>query len=352
MDLRREIIRCGLWSVWACGLPGLMAKRYAGQGGILSFHRVLEPGIRTYGSHALPITPAKFRWIIETLVERGYRFLSMSGLADRLQSPDPNPGPFVCLTFDDGFVDTYTDAFPVCREFGVPMTVYLVPGFVRREFPMWALGLDAAIAANDVVGFTWDGWQMRLPAHTEQQKRDAFSAIAALLVTAPPARVRQGCAELEQRHGVDFGELVDRNTLTPSMIAEMHASGLVEFGAHTVHHACLGRLDDEAAWQEIAQSKEECEALLGSPIQHFAYPYGDSEAAGAREAEFCRELGFRTAVTTESNTIFAPDRDRLFLLPRLTYTGRFEDAPLLDLLLSGALPTLRRALGAGRRPEG
>src|SRR3546814_14689986 len=108
------------------------------------------------------------------------------------------------------------------------MTVYLVSAFIRREFPMWALGVDATIAANDVVGFTWEGRRIRLPAQTGQQKRRAFAAIASRLVTAPPARVRQGCAELEQRYGVDFGTLADRNTLTPSMIAEMHAGGLVE----------------------------------------------------------------------------------------------------------------------------
>src|SRR3546814_3428045 len=103
------------------------------------------------------------------------------------------------------------------------MTVYLVSAFVRREFPMWALGVDATIAANDLVGFTWEGRRIRLPAQTGQQKRRDFAAIASRLVTAPPASVRQGCAELAQRYCLDFCALVDRNTLTPSMISAMHA---------------------------------------------------------------------------------------------------------------------------------
>src|SRR3546814_13487629 len=70
LDLQREIIRCGLWSVWASGLSGLMAKRHAGEGGILSFHRILGPESRTFGSHALPITPDAFHRIVETLLER------------------------------------------------------------------------------------------------------------------------------------------------------------------------------------------------------------------------------------------------------------------------------------------
>jgi peptidoglycan/xylan/chitin deacetylase (PgdA/CDA1 family) len=125
--------------------------------------------------------------------------------------------------------------------------------------------------------------------------------------------------------------------------------GLVEFGAHSVHHAYLGRLDDGAAWREIEQSKRECETLLGSEIRHFAYPYGDAGAAGAREAAMCARLGFRSAVTTESNTISRMDVTRLFSLPRLTYNGTYQDTPLLDLLLSGTLPSLRWYWQAGRR---
>src|SRR3546814_18352552 len=147
-----------------------MAKRHAGEGGILSVHRILGPESRTFGSHALPITPDAFHRIVETLLERGYRFLSMSGLAHRLQDPEPKPDRFVCLTFDDGFIDTYTEAFPVCRKFGVPMTVSLVSAFLRREFPMLALGVDAPIATNHHVGFPWDGRRIRPPAQTGQPK--------------------------------------------------------------------------------------------------------------------------------------------------------------------------------------
>lgn len=352
MGIEREFLRCVLWSTWASGLPRLMASRYAGQGGILSFHRVQHHGVRTFATQALPVTPENFRRIVQTLVGQGYCFLSMSALADWLQAPETQPRRFVCLTFDDGFADIYTEAFPVCREYGVPMTVYLVPAYIRREFPVWWLGLEAILAVNDFVQFTWEDREVQFVTRTDRQKCGAYSVIAPRLAAAPPAKVRQVCSELELRYGIDLDALGDRNLLTPSTIAEMQGSGLVEFGAHSVHHACLGRLDDAAAYREIAQSKQECEALLGLPVQHFAYPYGDSGAAGTREAAMCRDLGFRTAVTTECNTIFAADRERPFLLPRLTYNGRFQDTPLLELLLSGTLPRLRRALRIGGTEAG
>jgi peptidoglycan/xylan/chitin deacetylase (PgdA/CDA1 family) len=177
-----------------------------------------------------------------------------------------------------------------------------------------------------------------------RQKRQAYFAVAARLVLAPPATVRQVCTELGNRYGIDFMALSDRNALTPGMIAEMQNSGLVEFGGHSMHHAYLSGLDNSAVRSEIAQSKRDCEALLGAPIRHFAYPYGDRGSFGGREKAICHDLGFLTAVTTESSPIYGADRDRLLSLPRLTYNGYFQNTPLLDLLLSGALSRLRDGL--------
>jgi len=323
-----------------------MASRYAGEGGILAFHRVQRRSTHSPITQSLSITPESFRQVIETLVRQDYTFLSMSELAARLQERNWTGERFVCLTFDDGFSDTYTEVFPVCREFNIPMTIYLVAAYIKRAFPVWLLCLEALLSRSDDICFTWEERELRFVTRTDRQKSRAYGIISPLLAAADPKTVLQVCTELEFRYGVDFAALSDEHLLTPAMITEMQASGLVEFGAHSVHHACLGRLDEASAFREIAQSKMECEALLGVPVRHFAYPYGDRLSAGEREADICRILGFQTAVTTECNTIFPTDRERPFLLPRLTYNGWFQDTPLLELLLSGTLPALRRMLQA------
>jgi peptidoglycan/xylan/chitin deacetylase (PgdA/CDA1 family) len=353
MEVKEGLIRSFMRCLSASGLPRLMARHYAGEGGILSFHRVHRPQPGELLPPALSVTPEKFRRIIQTLIGRGYVFLSMSAVVERLRQGESRAGQkFICLTFDDGFADNYSEAFSICREFGVPMTVYLVSSFVRREFPMWGFGLEAVVAGNDTIELAWEGSDLRLRAGSPRQKRAAYAAIASRFVSARPAAIGKACEELGLRYAVDFMALSDRHALALPMIAEMRASGLVEFGAHSVHHAHIGGLDDEAARREIAQCKRDCEAVLGEEVRHFAFPYGDDRAAGAREALFCRELGFESAVTTESNTIFPSDRDRLFSLPRLTYNGLYQNAPLLDLLLSGTLPLLRRSsnVRAGSAP--
>jgi peptidoglycan/xylan/chitin deacetylase (PgdA/CDA1 family) len=346
MDTRQIMYYSALWLLAVGGLPRVMAKHHSGQGGILSFHRIHDPKPHEFGSHSLSVTQENFRRVVETLAAQGYEFLTMTAVADRLRSREEPRGKFVCLTFDDGYADNYTAAYAICRQLAVPMTVYLVSGFVRREFPMWSFGLEEVLASNDVLRFTWEDKELRLDAGSMRKKRQAYFTVVSLFVPAHPDKIKRACADLGARYGIDFMALSDRHSLTPAMIREMQASGLVEFGAHSVRHPCLSGLDSHDSHWEITEAMRDCRSLLGTEVRHFAYPYGDGNAYGEREIAFCREAGFQTAVTTESNTIFASDRDRLLALPRLSYTGTFQTTPLLDLLLSGTLPKLRRALRA------
>jgi peptidoglycan/xylan/chitin deacetylase (PgdA/CDA1 family) len=289
----------------------------------------------------LSVDPLLFRRLLLSLIDRGYAFVTASGLLQRLGRP-ADGRKVICLTFDDGFIDTYTAAFPICRELGVPMTVYLVSGFASRTFPMWGLGLAAVLARTDRLVVPLGGEAIDLPCRTERERRAAHGIVSGHLARSSPEAVRACCAALQRAHGVDFDAITDRAALSPAMIREMQRSGSVEFGAHSVHHARLATLDRAEARREIAGSRQACEALVGRPVEHFAYPYGDAGAAGPREVALCAEAGFASAMTTESAVLVERDAQRKLALPRLTFSGHFQHEAQLELLLSGLQPALRR----------
>lgn len=334
----------------AVRLASLSPPSHAGLGAILAFHRIHRPGPYAFGSQALSVAPEDFRDILDTLIDRSYSFVSMSGLLDILAGRTAAKGRVVCLTFDDGFADTYTSAFPICRQYRLPMTVYLVSGFVKREFPMWGTCLEAAVAASDQLAVPVDGEMLRLTCRSHRAKRKAFKTVAARLATAHPDAIRRACDWLATFCSIDVMAASDRAAMTAAMIGEMRDSGLVEFGSHSASHPRLSTLSNSEMRWEIARSKSDCEALVGREIRHFAYPFGDAGAAGDREAAMCAELGFYSAATTENSTLFPGDAARPFLLPRLTFNGTFAIAPQLDLRLSGTLPAVRRQWRRWRAP--
>ncbi len=82
--------------------------------------------------------------------------------------------------------------------------------------------------------------------------------------------------------------------MTAAQVRQMEADGMV-IGAHTVHHVDLTAQPVQVAHDEIVNSKNALEALLGHPVLDFAYPYGGFNAA---VAQLVQQAGFREAVTT------------------------------------------------------
>jgi hypothetical protein len=61
-----------------------------------------------------------------------YRAVTLDEFLTGVDPAQRHPGKRVLITFDDGYEDNYTHAFPVLREFGLPAVVFLVADFSRR----------------------------------------------------------------------------------------------------------------------------------------------------------------------------------------------------------------------------
>jgi peptidoglycan/xylan/chitin deacetylase (PgdA/CDA1 family) len=92
-------------------------------------------------------------------------------------------------------------------------------------------------------------------------------------------------------------------------IAELARAGTLRFGAHTITHPNLLKLDGRAARAEIAGSKAALELRLARPVEAFCYPAG---LFAARERALVAEAGFRVATSCEPGTNL-PATDRLAL---------------------------------------
>lgn len=88
----------------------------------------------------------------------------------------------------------------------------------------------------------------------------------------------------------------ERELMTEIEMVEMQAAGVC-IGSHTCTHPRLPQLGPSQASDEIRLSREKLQALTGSPVDHFAYPYGlyDENALAAVAA-----AGYRTACSTRS----------------------------------------------------
>lgn len=97
---------------------------------ILMYHSVDDRFDRRYSRWS--VTPRRFARHMQTLRDGGWQVLTVSALADRLDSGRSLPERCVALTFDDGLADFARGALPVLQRFGFDATLYVVAGQVGK----------------------------------------------------------------------------------------------------------------------------------------------------------------------------------------------------------------------------
>jgi peptidoglycan/xylan/chitin deacetylase (PgdA/CDA1 family) len=119
-------------SVFAAGMSG--ALRLPARPGIpiIMYHSVstdLQEGGHPY--YETCVSPPVFERQMETLRARGYTVIPLPSLLDCGSLPER---PAV-ITFDDGYRDFLTNAFPILKKFGYSASVYLPTGHVEDQEP-------------------------------------------------------------------------------------------------------------------------------------------------------------------------------------------------------------------------
>ena len=107
-------------------------------GEIWMLHRVVEQRSEKPEQRELEVTP---EWLEQKILEykqKGYTFIPIDDLSSlSTKHSSLSTKRFICVTFDDGYRDNYTLAYPLLKRLGVPFTVYVTTGFIDDRLPMW-----------------------------------------------------------------------------------------------------------------------------------------------------------------------------------------------------------------------
>ncbi len=297
-------------STWLGKLITTALARATGANGrqylaMVNYHRVL--------AEADPMRPnsptqATFRWQMQLLA--GHMNVLPVELAVTLQAKGQLPDRAICITFDDGYADNATVAYPVLRDLGLPATIFVATAFTAGGI-MWNDAIIEFFRDAAAGTYTINGVRYNLQEEVESRRRCATEVI-------------HGIKHLpQQQRQLIVDELVasaSSTTAPPMMNAEQLKDldpALITLGAHTVNHPILESIDDRQATDEISRSRQVIEQISGRPVNLFAYPNGVPDRDfSARHVAMLREQGFLAAVTTRKG-VASPTCDR-YLLPRFT----------------------------------
>jgi peptidoglycan/xylan/chitin deacetylase (PgdA/CDA1 family) len=291
------------------------------KGLVLMYHRI---GEIQYDPFELVVSPANFEEQLAVLRKK-WNPVSLPNLALCVKNQYVVDRSVV-VTFDDGYVDNFTEAIPMLEHYNIPATFYITTGGVEKQEPFWWDELQTILLESPVLPETftvqigsepvtvsiegeavltpqlenqhrnWKVEERGIPTRRGQAQLKLWALIRPLI----PAEQRAVMTQLRIIAGEPSRPVSPWLGMTPDQIRQIQENPLFTIGAHTHTHPALADHGREGQEREVRQSKQALEALLGKPVTHFSYPYGshDQNTLAILEQE-----RMETSVTTNEGTV-------------------------------------------------
>lgn len=271
---------------------------------ILAYHRVLPRAQLEEHAFDPDLISASADVFREQMryIARHFRPLTFRELADRIERGLPVERGSVIVTFDDGYEDNYTIAFPILREVGVPATFFLATGHVDRGTPYrYDWFAHALLCGRGRIAAAEIGIEREMPGGSAERQAlvaTALNRLKALTQARQDALIDRVCADLALP--IPAADARCR-PMQWAQAREMARAGM-EFGSHGVTHRMLAKLSDAEIAAEVLESKAAIERETGATVTVISYPVGGTDAFDQRVIDASRAAGYRFACSYLSGT--------------------------------------------------
>ncbi|MFQ0815886.1 polysaccharide deacetylase [Brucella anthropi] len=334
-SLKYPLIRAGLEAIAFSGASALFPSA-GGRGVVFTMHHVKpeDAADRMDPNAILSITPQTLEMAIETALEAGLVPVHLHDLPKLLGEPDDNR-KYVAFTLDDGYRNNAEFAAPVFARYNIPYTIFITTGFVERSRSMWWRTIAALVTEADSFPFDFGKGVVDVRSANPAQKSAAFARLVQFMQCFDEDEAVARIDAAAKTVGIDAIALVDESVMSTSALRSLARDPLVHFGAHTVTHVNLRRVDDKRLAMEISHSRARVELYTGCTPRSFAYPYGWKTAVGEREVKAVSEAGFDAGVTTQPGVLQQTSNMQVAAIPRISLNGYFQKKRYIKALVSG-----------------
>ena len=98
---------------------------------ILMYHSISDEKEKSHPYYHVNTSPAVFDAHMRYLHKNNYSVINLQDLEKSFDMRDSSE--YVVITFDDGFYDFFTNAFPILKKYNFSATVFLPTGFIHNE---------------------------------------------------------------------------------------------------------------------------------------------------------------------------------------------------------------------------
>jgi peptidoglycan/xylan/chitin deacetylase (PgdA/CDA1 family) len=263
---------------------------------VLNYHRVDDPARHSFEAFRpnFSATPAQFARQMD-YVKRHYSAITCERLVGWLHGMTELPANPLLITFDDGYLDNLTYAYPVLKERKLPAVIFLTTDHIGKNIPFYW----------DYVAYVFAHTQktsMELPLIGKSSWSTVFEREK--VMGSWLEELKRISNKDRLRHLAKIAEILDV-PVPPDVFSGSHLnwdhiramSPDIEFGAHTASHPILTRISTSEAAYEVETSLRRIEDEIGVRVSTFAYPNGHESDYSPEVIEMLKKSGVKIAFT-------------------------------------------------------
>lgn len=230
------------------------------------------------------------------------------------------------VTFDDGWLDNYDNAFPILKQLKIPATIFIPTEMIGTNQKFWFESLWAAAdnaretdRQQEFISF-FNNIISSLNYTKQITQRYLFELTSLLKNQINAIELDSLISTLSSIFCEDSNK---RSLINWEECNKMGKQG-VRFGSHCLHHYITTSLNSNIKSQEICASLKQLKENTSAFTPFFSYPNGDwdDESISLIDA-----AGYKGAVTTMLGTI-KPSTDQ-YLLNRIPMHDYISKTPAL-----------------------
>lgn len=292
---------------------------------ILMYHRV-SPNNNDMFLQSL--TPESFEKQIQHF-QSEFTIIDLEELVKSRISSCSLPKKVAVITFDDGYKDNYTYAYPILQKYDAPATIFIATGYINTGKLFW-WDIIGYLCKHTHVGELKLNGVCNCSMKTESDRMNAKFQITQKLRRLSESQKWPIIKGLLEASEVILPHNLGKDLILSWSEIERMAEGGITFGAHTVNHSILTKEPLEVAKKEIVQSKKEIEDMLGREVSTFSYPDG---CFNNEIIDIVRKSGF-TCAAAVSPLRLVGKKDNPYCLHRIIPV---ENSVMFKAMLAGLI---------------
>jgi len=313
---------------------------------VFNYHRIGERSESLFDPTVFSCSESEFEEHLIYLQEH-FTIISTNELVELSQNDASINKRYAVITFDDGYRDNYTIAYPLLKKYGMPATFFVATDYLSNGRLAWwdQVAWLVRHCKTNAIRFSDDGETVCLPkGPVDYRVRMALKEFKKDDSTSIDDKLNYLQAFIDLRLP---DALANTNLfMSWSELYEMTKNGMY-VGSHTVSHNILSQLNDEEQFEELFNSKGIIETKLQCNVEAIAYPVGGIDCFDDVSRVYAKQIGYKIGFSFEKGIISNFVYGCTYQLPRLSVEGGNLDDQIKQTLDLG-VAILRNTRGLGK----